>query len=186
MSYHKRAAIDIFRGGRPEATRSPAASASIAYAHLVCTPFEGQWQKQRNTNTHTECRSTYHLNDSPDTPARDPNAWMTPPTRWKAKTQRRPLPVYGLSCSPSLLSSNPLTSYGNNYPSPCSSKLCPKCECSDKAVKTSPLVERSPFVCVCFFLQTENVREDILKLGEGVGAVEVDLMEPFSADKSPK
>lgn len=40
----------------------------------------------------------------------------------------------------------------------------------------------------CFFIvfQTENVREDILKLGEGVGTVEVDLMEPFRAEKSPK
>ncbi|CAM9436161.1 unnamed protein product, partial [Laminaria digitata] len=34
--------------------------------------------------------------------------------------------------------------------------------------------------------KTENVREDILKLGEGVGTVELDLMEPFSLDKRPK
>ncbi|CAM9413884.1 unnamed protein product [Ascophyllum nodosum] len=34
--------------------------------------------------------------------------------------------------------------------------------------------------------QTENVCEDILKIGHGPSAVEVDLMEPLDPDKSPK
>lgn len=34
--------------------------------------------------------------------------------------------------------------------------------------------------------ESENVREDILKLGEGVHAVEIDLMEPLDADSRPK
>jgi len=33
---------------------------------------------------------------------------------------------------------------------------------------------------------SENVDEDILKLGSGPMAVEIDLMEPIDADKSPK
>lgn len=36
------------------------------------------------------------------------------------------------------------------------------------------------------YLQGENVSEDILTLGHGMGAVEVDLMEPLDPEKSPK
>lgn len=34
--------------------------------------------------------------------------------------------------------------------------------------------------------ETENVDEDILRLGQGPTAVEVDIMQPLDADKSPK
>lgn len=37
-----------------------------------------------------------------------------------------------------------------------------------------------------FAAQGENVSEDILKLGHGANAVEVDLMQPLNPDKSPK
>ncbi len=34
--------------------------------------------------------------------------------------------------------------------------------------------------------EKENVDEDILQLGRGLGTVEVDIMEPLDAEKSPK
>lgn len=34
--------------------------------------------------------------------------------------------------------------------------------------------------------ESENVREDILKLGDGVHAVEIDLMEPLDPESRPK
>ena len=34
--------------------------------------------------------------------------------------------------------------------------------------------------------ESENVDEDILRLGEGVHAVEVDLMQPLDGERSPK
>lgn len=34
--------------------------------------------------------------------------------------------------------------------------------------------------------QTENVCEDILKVGQGVSAVEIDLMEPIDPEKAPR
>ena len=37
-----------------------------------------------------------------------------------------------------------------------------------------------------FESESENVREDILKLGSGPYAVEIDLMEPLDADARPK
>ena len=37
-----------------------------------------------------------------------------------------------------------------------------------------------------FKSESENVNEDILKLGQGPYAVEIDLMEPLDAEKSPK
>lgn len=37
-----------------------------------------------------------------------------------------------------------------------------------------------------FSEQSENVREDILKLGHGVSAVEIDLMEPIDPEKTPR
>ena len=37
-----------------------------------------------------------------------------------------------------------------------------------------------------FVSETENVDEDILRLGNGVLAVEVDLMTPMDPEKSPK
>ena len=37
-----------------------------------------------------------------------------------------------------------------------------------------------------FSSESENVDEDIMKLGKGPFAVEVDLMTPLDADKSPK
>ena len=37
-----------------------------------------------------------------------------------------------------------------------------------------------------FKSETENVDEDIMKLGSGATAVEVDLMTPLDAEKSPK
>lgn len=37
-----------------------------------------------------------------------------------------------------------------------------------------------------FESESENVREDILRLGQGPHAVEVDLMEPLDADARPK
>lgn len=37
-----------------------------------------------------------------------------------------------------------------------------------------------------FLLQKENVNEDILKVGEGIAAVEIDLMQPIDPNKTPK
>lgn len=34
--------------------------------------------------------------------------------------------------------------------------------------------------------QSENVCEDILQLGQGVNAVEIDLMEPLDPEKTPR
>jgi lactoylglutathione lyase len=34
--------------------------------------------------------------------------------------------------------------------------------------------------------ETENVDEDILELGRGLGAVEIDLMQPIDPDRKPK
>lgn len=47
------------------------------------------------------------------------------------------------------------------------------------------------FACCCvvsvrLWEQKENVREDILKLGHGVNAVEIDLMEPLDPTKPPR
>ncbi|CAM9257895.1 unnamed protein product [Ectocarpus sp. 4 AP-2014] len=45
-------------------------------------------------------------------------------------------------------------------------------------------------LCFCFrarlWEQEENVREDILKLGRGANAVEIDLMEPLDPTKPPR
>lgn len=41
-------------------------------------------------------------------------------------------------------------------------------------------------MCVCSSEQAENVSEDILKLGHGVNAVEIDLMEPIDPEKAPR
>jgi lactoylglutathione lyase len=37
-----------------------------------------------------------------------------------------------------------------------------------------------------FTSESENVSEDILRLGEGAHAVEIDLMQPLDPDRSPK
>lgn len=41
-------------------------------------------------------------------------------------------------------------------------------------------------VIVSLCEQSENVCEDILKLGHGVSAVEIDLMEPIDPQKTPR
>lgn len=44
-----------------------------------------------------------------------------------------------------------------------------------------------PFsTCVFLREQSENVCEDILQLGQGVNAVEIDLMEPLDPEKTPR
>lgn len=37
-----------------------------------------------------------------------------------------------------------------------------------------------------FMSERENVDEDILRIGQGVNAVEVDIMQPLDAEKSPR
>lgn len=39
---------------------------------------------------------------------------------------------------------------------------------------------------VFLWVQSENVCEDILQLGQGVNAVEIDLMEPLDPGKTPR
>lgn len=66
------------------------------------------------------------------------------------------------------------------------------CKLHVRRFKTrNPLTSNSstqtlPLLSSLYAPQNENVDEDILVLGRGAAAVEIDLMQPIDADRAPK